>query len=99
MGGKSRVMHFLHLGMVCKILRHRYTIVAMLAHTHRQRLYATQDQPSIQVAEYRAGSILNELQLFGQVAIVQDDGPTNAIAMSIETLGCAWGNRGVAEDA
>ena len=64
----------------------------MLAHTHGQRLYPTQYQPAIHGTKYSAGSILNELQPFSQVAIVQDHGPTNAIAMSIEILGCAVDN-------
>src|ERR1035438_2359578 len=89
MRGEAWIGNALNTRMLAQELGNHACIFLMLAHTKRQCLDATQREPGIEGARNSASRILVKLELLVNRLIVEDQSPTNEIAMPVDVLGGA----------
>ena len=87
--GQARIVDLAHERVIVQVFGDGLRVLAVLAHTHGERLDATEDEPAIEGRGDTASRVLVKLHLAIELLVRGQNRAADDIAVSVEILGRA----------
>ena len=87
--GQTRIVDLAHERVAIQVLGDGLRVLAVLAHTHGERLDATQDEPAIERRGDTASRVLVKLHLAVELLVRGQNRAADDVAVPVEVLGRA----------